>query len=205
MPKPRPKPGTRAVEWRLLIVCEGAKDKSESAYFKALIKDRRNPDNRIQVMVVDTKKNTARELVREAKKLKETERDQVWAVFDKDGYTLHPQAFDQARANEINVAFSSISFEYWILLHFEYTTRAFATCDELINFIEHRHGYHYDKADPLTYENTKSRTPEAKTRALRCRHYQIQGNPAGTPVYQMNPYTNIDELVTTIEKFAVNE
>lgn len=89
MPKPRPKSGSRSVQWRLLIVCEGAKDKSESAYFKALIKDHRNPDNRIEVRVVDTKKNTARELVREAKKLKETKRDQVWAVFDKDGYTLH--------------------------------------------------------------------------------------------------------------------
>lgn len=205
MPKPRPKPGSREVQWRLLIVCEGAKDKSESAYFKALIRDRRNPDNRIQVSVIDTKKNTARELVREAKKLKETERDQVWAVFDKDGYTLHPQAFDQARANNIKIAFSSISFEYWLLLHFEYTTRAFTRCDELVIYLEHEHGYHYDKADPLTYENTKSSIPEAKTRALRCRDYQLQGNPAGTPVFQMNPYTNIDELVSAIEAFAVSE
>lgn len=60
MPQRRPKPGIRAIQHRLLIFCEGAKDKSENAYFKALIKDRRNPDNRIEVKVVDTRKNTAR-------------------------------------------------------------------------------------------------------------------------------------------------
>lgn len=205
MPKPRPKPGSRSVQWRLLVVCEGAKDKSESAYFKALIKDRRNPDNRMDVRVVDTKKNTARELVREAKKLKETDRDRVWAVFDKDGYTLHPQAFDQARANDINIAFSSICFEYWILLHFIYTTKPFANCDELVSFMERRCGYRYDKANPLTYENTRGLISTAKANAARCRNYQAGCHSAETPVYELNPYTNIDELVTAIEEFSATE
>lgn len=205
MPKPRPKPGTRKVQWRLLIVCEGAKDRSESAYFKALIKDRRNPDNRMEVAVVDTKKNTARELVREAKKLKGTDRDQVWAVFDKDGYTLHPQAFDQARANNIRIAFSSICFEYWILLHFTYTARPFVNCSELVGFLERNFKYQYDKADTLTYEKTKDQIPEAKRNAAHCRSHQSGCNPDATPVYELNPYTNVDELVSAIEEFAVTE
>jgi hypothetical protein len=159
----------------------------------------------MEVRVVDTKKNTARELVREAKKLKETDRDRVWAVFDKDGYTLHAQAFCQARANDINIAFSSICFEYWILLHFEYTTRPFANCDELVDFMGRACGYRYDKTDPLTYEKTKGRISTAKANASRCREYQANCNSVKTPVYELNPYTNVDELVITIEEFSANE
>jgi lipopolysaccharide export LptBFGC system permease protein LptF len=205
MPKVRPHPGTRSVQWRLLVLCEGAKDKSESAYFKALINDRRNPDHRLEVKVVDTKKNTARELVREAKKLKATNKDQVWVVFDKDGYTLHAQAFDQAAANGIKIAFSSICFEYWLLLHFGYTTRPFANCSELIAYIRTEYGYDYDKSSPLTYAKTKHLLAQAKTNAQRCRKYQLQSNPADFPIYEMNPYTNVDELVTAIEQFSVEE
>ena len=168
-------------------------------------RDHRNPDNRIEVRVVDTNKNTARELVRAAKKLKETNRDQVWAVFDKDGYTLHSQAFDQARANGIHIAFSSICFEYWILLHFVYTTRPFTNCDELVSFILKECNYLYDKADPLTYDKTKGLIPTAKANAAQCRNYQSACHPDRTPVYKLNPYTNIDELVTSIEEFSVNE
>lgn len=205
MPKKRPKSGTRSVQWRLLILCEGAKDRSESAYFKALINDRRNPDHRLEVKVVDTKKNTARELVKIAKKLKETDRDQIWVVFDKDGYTLHAQAFDEAKANGINIAFSSICFEYWILLHFGYTTRPFVNCDELIAFLKTEYGYEYDKSNSNTYMEIKDNLPQAKEYAKRCRLYQSQANPTGMPIYEMNPYTNIDELVISIERFSIDE
>lgn len=205
MPKSRPKPGSRSVQGRLLIVCEGAKDRSENSYFKALIKDRRNPDNRMDICVVDTKKNTARELVKEAKGLKETARDQVWAVFDKDGYTLHAQAFDQAKANGIHIAFSSICFEYWILLHFSDTTRPFVNCSELVKFMEKECGYRYDKADQQTYERTKVSIAIAKTNAARCRKYQTGCNATETPVYELNPYTNVDELVVAIEEFSATE
>ena len=79
MPEKRHESGTRPVQRRLLILCEGAKDKSENAYFKALIKDRRNPNNRIEVKVIDTKKNTAKELVQEAKKHREFNGDELWS------------------------------------------------------------------------------------------------------------------------------
>jgi lipopolysaccharide export LptBFGC system permease protein LptF len=196
MPKARPQPGARSIQGRLLVFCEGAKDKSESAYFKALINDRRNPDNRLEVKVIDTKKNTARELVKEAKRYKETNKDQIWVVFDKDGYTLHAQAFDQAKANDIRIAFSSICFEYWILLHFCYTTRPFANSDELIAYIKLNYGYAYNKSNPLTYAETKHFLDQAKINANRCREYQLQSNPVHKPIYEMNPYTNVDDLVT---------
>jgi len=205
MPQRRPKPGIRAIQHRLLIFCEGAKDKSENAYFKALIKDRRNPNNRIEVKVIDTKKNTAKELVQEAKKHREFNGDELWVVFDKDGYTKHAEAFDCARANNIKIAFSSICFEYWILLHYEYTTQPFSCCDELVHYMDKRYQIGYEKSDQETYSKTKCKIAVAKKNAENCRKYQFDGNPANTQVYEMNPYTNIDELIKAIEVFCADE
>ncbi len=50
---------------RLFIVCEGSKDKSEEAYLSGFIKTCRIPAT-VKVEVVETKKNTGKELVREA-------------------------------------------------------------------------------------------------------------------------------------------
>lgn len=38
MPKERKKSGSRSITEHIYILCEGAKDKSESAYFKAFIR-----------------------------------------------------------------------------------------------------------------------------------------------------------------------
>lgn len=55
--------------------------------------------------------------------------DEVWAVFDKDGHPQHREAFELAEneieGKKVNIAFSSIAFEYWILLHFERNTSVF--------------------------------------------------------------------------------
>lgn len=55
--------------------------------------------------------------------------DEVWAVYDKDGHAAHEQASDLANnvieGKKVNIAFNSVAFEYWILLHFENNTTAF--------------------------------------------------------------------------------
>lgn len=122
------------------IFCEGAKNKSENAYLKALICDYNIDGNNIKVEVVDIKKNTGIELVKAAKALAKEEKkykdiDEYWVVYDKDRYTKHPETFDEAYKNGIKITFSSICFEMWILLHFEYTTKAFNNSDEIIHYL----------------------------------------------------------------------
>lgn len=68
--------------------------------------------------------------VREAQKgLEDGTYDEVWAVYDKDGHPKHPEAYKLANENIqgkfVNLGFSSIAFEYWILLHFEDNNTAF--------------------------------------------------------------------------------
>jgi hypothetical protein len=50
--------------------------------------------------------------------------DEIWVVYDKDGHPKQFEAFELSKKEDdygkiINIAFSSISFEVWILMHFE--------------------------------------------------------------------------------------
>jgi len=199
MPKRRNKAGTRAYEKRLFILCEGAKDHSESAYLKAFIKDCRIEGQRVSVQVIDTIKNSGKELGKEAKKLKEFDDDILWIVYDKDGYPKHPETFNLAKSNNINIAFSSISFEYWILLHFEYTSAPFYKSDDIISRLKHKHNFIYDKGDAAVYSKTKDELKEARTRAEQIQKYQKDTNPLNHPIYEFNPYTDIDKLLKAIK------
>lgn len=61
--------------------------------------------------------------------LKDNAFEEVWAVFDRDGHPGHEAAFQLAEerieGKKVNIAFSSIAFEHWILLHFERNLTAF--------------------------------------------------------------------------------
>ena len=56
-------------------------------------------------------------------RLKGTNCDEAWVVFDKDGHPAMEEAFKRANddidGKKVNIAFSSRSFEYYLLLHFE--------------------------------------------------------------------------------------
>lgn len=200
MPKKRNRPGTRKLEQRLFILCEGAKDKSESAYFKSLIRHHCFLGKKIEVRLIDTKKNTGKELVKEAKNAKELPIDKAWIVYDKDGYTKHAETFDMAKANGIKIAFSSISFEYWILLHFEYTNRPFEKSEDIIHHLKKQNYIDYRKGSRCVFTQTKEHLDTAKSNARRIREYQKKSNLSGVGIFHYNPYTNIDKLIDEIEE-----
>lgn len=50
---------------------------------------------------------------------------EAWAVYDLDTFTKHEEARGLAEQWGVKIAFSSISFEEWILLHFEQNTTPF--------------------------------------------------------------------------------
>jgi hypothetical protein len=102
-----------------LIVCEGGE--TEPNYFRAF---------RLSSATVQVKgcgRNT-RSLVEKAleirKKAKDNDEifDEVWCVFDRDSFSLQDfnSAFDLAKREKINIAYSNEAFELWYLLHFHY-------------------------------------------------------------------------------------
>lgn len=52
--------------------------------------------------------------------------DIVWCVFDRDNFPAQNfnNAFEIARHNDINIAYSNEAFELWYFLHFDYCDSA---------------------------------------------------------------------------------
>lgn len=64
--------------------------------------------------------------VREAQLYLENGYVEAWAVYDFDKFPDHENAIALAKSDpRLNIAFSSVSFEEWMLLHFERNSKAF--------------------------------------------------------------------------------
>jgi RloB-like protein len=124
----RPTPTT------IFIACEGTN--TERIYFEFISEQIQEEQLfAIKVYPDETDKNpktNALNLVREAQKQIEFY-DEVWVVFDKDGDTQLEEASNLAKEEindkKVNIAFSSIAFEHWFLLHFEKNKNAFGKSD----------------------------------------------------------------------------
>lgn len=188
---------TRPIRQRILILCEGMK--TEPNYFNSIKADKLkgNRFSALRIEVHHTKKNTAKELIDEAIKLsQEANRDknpynQVWVVFDKDGYTKHPESFDRAKAKKINIAFSSPCFEFWYFLHFEYSTGGVKDGDNMCRRLK-QHITDYEKAENYY----KQLNPLTKTALINeqkiIKHWKETGNGN---IWEFNPYTDVGILV----------
>jgi RloB-like protein len=145
---------------------------------------------------------------------------EVWAVFDKDGHPNHEEAFDLASryilGKKVNIAFTSIAFEYWILLHFESNDTAFvkSMCRQGKEYYYCGLESHDEDckgvkcvcgrivtAGYLSYENGKksfdvhkfhSNVYDAINRATLLRK-SYHGETR--PIYEFNPYTSVDKLI----------
>lgn len=73
--------------------------------------------------------------------------DEVWAVYDKDGHAAHERAIELAHkeieGKKVNIAFNSIAFEYWVLLHFERNSTAFQKSMCRTNLPHDKKEYHF--------------------------------------------------------------
>lgn len=205
MPKPR-KENSRNVRERILLLCEGRE--TEPRYFTGLKlkKGKENHLTALRIEIYDTYINTGKELVQLAKELKETAiaesnpYDSIWIVIDRDGYTKHPHAFNQAQANEIKIAFSSISFEYWFLLHFTKTSKPFSKADDLIKYLRNEGHYPDYEKNKDHYTRLSDLTGNAIKNAVWLRKQVCYDIHKGDKCYDFNPYTDVDSLVSYLLK-----
>jgi len=185
----------RLIRKRIFLICEGAK--TEPNYFKSLINDCNFVGKPIEIIVVNTLKNTPKELVFEVFNRKELGIDETWVVFDRDGYTKHKETFALAEELKVNIAFSSISFEIWILLHFTYIKSMFKESNQIIEFMKRRKFISFRKNDPNIYYKIKHLTEKAIKNAVKLRDAQFSKHPS-KKFYEFNPITNVDILVKNI-------
>lgn len=156
--------------------------------------------------------------VREAQLFMENEGyKEAWAVFDHDNFPKRREAFAKAEEiDNLHIAFSSISFEEWILAHFERNPKAFlrSQCNDetgqsikcesnptqgcrgvecLASYLRSQ-GYieDYDKDGSGLFLSLKDRLETAMINAAWLRHLE------DGPVYDRNPYTDVDRLVSRL-------
>ncbi len=182
-----------------LIVTEG--EKTEPNYFRSL-------RNRLQLAAADVEiqhpdGTDPLTLTRAAieirdKRKKEAEKgfniayDEVWVVFDLEQQhdkrrKLAAEAMRMKGAAAIKFAFSDPSFEFWLLLHEEYTTAPLVDCDQVINRLE-AFWKNYTKGLSPAPEFLE-KIPIAIDHSERCRkHHRSSGGDG-------NPSTMVDILV----------
>ena len=158
----------------------------------------------------------------------------VWAVFDKDEHPKHEEAFSLAEQlindRKVNIAFTSIAFEYWILLHFEMNLTPFkksmcritndlskriylfcgsnnhdldckgekCVCGKLVS---NKYLSYDGKHKEFGFKNFHSKVNTAIKNAIDLRKSYTENN---SPIYSLNPYTNIDRLVFKLLQLPIN-
>ncbi|HVX00557.1 MAG TPA: RloB family protein [Candidatus Babeliaceae bacterium] len=186
----------------IFIACEGSN--TEPLYFEKVKEIMEDDDAYLYAITVypdkefdENPKTDAIGLINVVIERKE-DFDELWVVFDKDGYTKHREAFALARENNINVAFSSISFETWILLHFERSNSVFSKSSNIIDEKFHSGnaylGDYAKSGDYNVYPKIQDKTRDAFGNASWLRNWLNSVNP-NCKVYEVNPYTDVDLLV----------
>lgn len=133
-----------------------------------------------------------------------------WAVFDKDIHPGHKRAWELAvQTPRLRIAFSSYSFEEWILCHFERNSHAYhrSLCKRQDCGIQHKGcqgrkcliGRIREKKYIPDFVKSKERLFSnvlAKKLDTACVNAAwLRSLNKNIIPYQQNPYTNVDELV----------
>lgn len=168
---------TKDVSPRILILCEGAK--TEVRYFNAMKRD-------IQMTSLTIRHCNGISSVISSIDKKTKEFNEIWCVVDHDerhedvkllNERIRKIRRQQRRRSELDRIEAIISvpcFEYWLLIHFEYITRAYrglpgkSACKQVTEQLK-KHLPDYDKADPRIYETCCERMETAIDRAKKRR------------------------------------
>lgn len=182
------------------MVCEG--ERTEPLYFHAL-------KDRLRLRTLDVKGTGGadpRKLVDFATDLRDEEKrhgdgfDFVYCVFDRDAHTTFEEASNAAQGRGIRLARSWPCFEFWLLLHFEYSRKAYArrgrrsACDACIQDLR-RHIPNYSKGDRAYLDGLWDRLDAAVDTARR-----VLEDAKGTD--GENPSTEVHELVEHLRTLA---
>lgn len=194
----RPKPAREPYD-RVLIVCEGTK--TEPLYLREVVDSLELSSANISITGANGSSPIS--VVNHATDLNEQERvrggeyDRVYCIIDQDSHASYDAALrvvESIRPRNVFFVISSVPcFEYWVLLHFEYTTQAFvrtgrhSPCESVIARVK-THLPGYSKGAGNLYDAIGANTEVAIERAVRANR---DGLRAGTD----NPSTKVGSLM----------
>ena len=188
---------------RVLILCEGESEQIYINNYRSEEKNKRRLSS-VDVEIYQPKNYSPYGLLKEAKrKAKEAKKDKlpynyIWIIFDKDFHANIPKTFEEAIDFGINIIFSSICFEVWILLHFEKTSKCFKDCEELCSYLSKKKHIEYSKTNYLKDIN-KCHFEQASDSAKWLRKTTESELKSGKKIYELDCYTNFDILIEFLE------
>ena len=198
----RTKGKKRSLNFKILILCEGKTERNYLLEIKNTLP--REKQRGIKVDIELFKRNDPLNLVKEAErrkskaKLESAPYDYTWVVFDNDNLPNRDKAFNKASSNSIKVAYSSFTIEFWFILHFQYTTRRFTNGDDLKRYLKANHISSYEPGKTRLLPILGELCNEAKMNAERLRNEKEIEINSGVPIWNLNPYITVDELVKFI-------
>ena len=188
---------------RVLIVCEGKK--TEPNYFKELI--RHYQISSAHVEITGKGGSSPKSVVALAKSRYNEEKqkgdafDKVFCVFDQDSHSSYNNTVDRLhnmKPKDTFVAITSVpAFEYWFLLHYEYSTKPYvakgskSAGDNLISDLKN-YSPDYAKTRKDMFLILKDNMETAKTNATRALSAAKRANTD-------NPSTRVHELVDYLQ------
>ena len=184
-------------ERRLLIVgTEGGKN-TEQLYLRGL----ERTQNKYHIIFASGNDTDAKSIVEStaatAKKEGIDRRfgDRAFSVFDLDldrqKIGLYNAACETASSSKVEVLTSNPTFELWLLLHFEYSTRQYSNAKELERHLK-RYLPKYTKTD-IQFEELYPRRFDAIANAMKLVEFQEQNGTEQIEVFN-NPITYVHKL-----------
>ncbi len=179
------------------IFCEG--EVTERLYLKGFVKecrlvdaDPQQPNDFSPMGLVEAGIKAQKEAQKNGYKAQEVH---IWVVMDKDQHPRIAEAIALAQKNKIRVAFSNLCFEYWLLLHFQYTTAADNSAEDVLKRLE-KQVPEYNKSNKFDiYERFRPLLEKACENARKVRSAQSEVCDDMEHFWEIAPYTNLDELV----------
>ena len=128
--------------------------------------------------------------------------DSTWLVFDRNGHQKIRQTFSESLAfnPQINIAFTSVCFEYWIYLHFEKSNKRFENCSEVISFIKDHHLSDYQKTSNI-FSKVSPNLSTAISNALWLEQQNQLLLQTRNPE-ELQAFTSFHSLITYLKKIS---
>jgi len=201
------KKAKRSAYEKVLIVCEG--EKTEPNYFNELIQFYEL--NTANVAVDGTSGSSPRSVYERAVKLSDNEAkkgdpyDRVYCVFDKDKHETYNETLkkisNKKPKGKFYYAVSIPCFEYWLLLHFKYTTSPYAAIPG--SSVGHaalkdlkKHMPEYEKGSNNNFVKLINKLDFAKENAAKSMNDAINNSTD-------NPSTNIHILIEYLQNIKI--
>lgn len=187
----------RLINKRILILCEGT---TEYIYAKTLQASLpRERQRMLSVEIHQHKQNDPASLAKEAKKKSlKAQREKnpyngIWLFFDNDNSPHLAEAFRICEEEEFSIAYSSISLEFWFILHFEDCGRVFANANACIRYLKLLWPT-YHKTRVNHYALLKDAMPIARERAEH-----LYDRMSGERLLDRHPYTTVHQMIAFFE------